>query len=126
MSPIRCTCLGPTSWAPTSLALAHLGTLGMLGMVMLGALYQMTPVVAGSPVPRIRVTQPPNCILFPSPDVILEMPPARDNRSYLTDVAIPVPNDPYLMGREVYTQAAMFGDQPTFALTNAQDLRLGI
>ncbi len=43
-----------SSWSPLTMAIAHLGTLGFLGMVMLGALYQMTPVVAGSPVPRVR------------------------------------------------------------------------
>jgi hypothetical protein len=43
-----------SSWSPPTMAIAHLGTLGFLGMVMLGALYQMTPVVAGSPVPRVR------------------------------------------------------------------------
>ena len=40
---------------PGSGALAHLGTLGFLGSVMLGALYQMIPVVAGSPVPVVRL-----------------------------------------------------------------------
>jgi len=42
-------------WAAPTLALTHLGTLGLLGMVMVGALYQMTPVVAGQPVPGIRL-----------------------------------------------------------------------
>ncbi len=40
---------------PASLALTHLGTLGVLGSVMIGALYQMAPVVAGAPVPAIRL-----------------------------------------------------------------------
>jgi hypothetical protein len=44
-----------TGWALPSLMLTHLGTVGFLGTVMLGALYQMTPVVAGSPVPWIRL-----------------------------------------------------------------------
>jgi hypothetical protein len=43
-----------TTWAPLTLALTHLGTLGFLSMVMLGALYQMLAVVAGSPVPWLR------------------------------------------------------------------------
>jgi hypothetical protein len=43
-----------TAWALPTLMLTHLGTLGFLSAVMLGALYQMTPVVAGSPVPGIR------------------------------------------------------------------------
>lgn len=42
-------------WSPTTAALAHLGALGMLGSVMLGALYQLVPVVAGAPVPRVRL-----------------------------------------------------------------------
>ncbi len=40
---------------PGSLALAHLGTLGVVGSVMLGALYQMAPVIAGARVPAIRL-----------------------------------------------------------------------
>lgn len=38
-------------WLPATLGLTHLGTLGLLGSVMLGALYQMCPVVAGQRVP---------------------------------------------------------------------------
>jgi len=44
-----------SSWVPVTLSLTHLGTLGFLTMVMIGALYQMIPVVAGSPVPWIRL-----------------------------------------------------------------------
>jgi len=40
---------------PGAMGVAHLGTLGFLGSVMLGALYQMTPVVAGIPVPGVRL-----------------------------------------------------------------------
>jgi len=42
-------------WAPQTLALTHAGTLGVLAMGMIGALYQMTPVVAGTPVPFTRI-----------------------------------------------------------------------
>lgn len=42
-------------YMPQAMMLAHLGTIGFLGSVMLGALYQMIPVVAGAPVPAIRV-----------------------------------------------------------------------
>ena len=35
-------------WLPSMLALTHLFTLGVLSMVMIGALFQMLPVVAGS------------------------------------------------------------------------------
>ncbi len=41
-------------WLPATLAAAHLGTLGFVSMVMLGALYQMVAVVVGSPVPWLR------------------------------------------------------------------------
>lgn len=40
--------------APAALALTHLVTLGFLGMVMLGAMTQMLPVVAGAPVPAVK------------------------------------------------------------------------
>jgi uncharacterized protein YhhL (DUF1145 family) len=43
-----------THWLPRTIALAHLGTLGLLAMVMLGALYQMVPVVAGAAVPKVQ------------------------------------------------------------------------
>jgi hypothetical protein len=42
-------------WAPSAMAAVHLGTLGALAMTMLGALYQMLPVVAGQPVPAPRL-----------------------------------------------------------------------
>ncbi len=44
-----------TGFASITLAIAHLGTLGFLTLVMMGALYQMTAVIAGNPVGRIRV-----------------------------------------------------------------------
>ena len=40
--------------SPATLALTHLMTLGCLGMVMLGAMSQMLPVVAGAPLPAAR------------------------------------------------------------------------
>jgi cbb3-type cytochrome oxidase subunit 1 len=44
-----------TRWLPLTLALTHLGTLGFISMVMLGATYQMIAVVVGSPVPWPRL-----------------------------------------------------------------------
>lgn len=41
-------------WHPTTVILTHLATLGFLASVMMGALYQMIPVVAGVPVPGVR------------------------------------------------------------------------
>lgn len=43
-------------WAPDTLALTHLLTLGFMAQVMLGALLQMLPVVVGVVVPRPRLT----------------------------------------------------------------------
>jgi hypothetical protein len=42
-------------WLPPVLALTHLMTLGFLGFAMLGALFQMLPVVAGAPVARPQI-----------------------------------------------------------------------
>lgn len=39
-----------TRWLPATLAATHLLTLGVLTMIMCGALFQMLPVVAGAPV----------------------------------------------------------------------------
>jgi len=44
-----------TPWNPSTIALAHVGTIGVLLIGMMGALYQMIPVVAGTPVPAIRL-----------------------------------------------------------------------
>ena len=50
--------LGPAVWASRwsagALAVTHLMTLGFLAMVMIGALMQMLPVVAGAPVAQAR------------------------------------------------------------------------
>ncbi len=40
-------------WTPPALAVTHLLALGFLTQVMCGALFQMLPVLAGSPVPRV-------------------------------------------------------------------------
>ena len=45
-------------WAPATLALTHLFTLGALGMSMAGALIQILPVVAGVVLPRGQVMAP--------------------------------------------------------------------
>jgi hypothetical protein len=45
-------------WAPATLALTHLWTLGALGMAMAGALLQILPVVAGVKLARMRVMAP--------------------------------------------------------------------
>ncbi len=42
-------------WAPITLALTHLVTLGFITMAMMGAMLQMMPVVAGSPTWRPRL-----------------------------------------------------------------------
>lgn len=41
-----------TRWAPTTLAAAHLLGLGFLGLTMIGALFQLLPVLVGAPLPR--------------------------------------------------------------------------
>ncbi|MCC7381152.1 MAG: hypothetical protein IT384_04945 [Deltaproteobacteria bacterium] len=41
-------------YLPSTLALVHVITLGFLAMVMIGALYQLIPVVAASALPRVR------------------------------------------------------------------------
>jgi hypothetical protein len=42
-------------WSPEALALTHLITLGFLTEVMCGALLQLLPVLAGAPVPSVRL-----------------------------------------------------------------------
>ncbi len=51
-------------WNPQVIALTHVGTIGVLLMGMVGALYQMTPVVAGTPVAAIRVAHGVHVLLL--------------------------------------------------------------
>lgn len=53
-------------WQPPVLALTHLMTLGFLGMAMIGAMMQMLPVVAGSPVAHpVGVARAVHVLLLP-------------------------------------------------------------
>jgi hypothetical protein len=53
-------------WQPSVLALTHLMTLGLLGMAMVGAMMQMLPVVAGSPVAHpVGVARVVHVLLLP-------------------------------------------------------------
>lgn len=53
-------------WQPAVLALTHLMTLGFLGMAMIGAMLQMLPVVAGSPVAHpVGVARAVHWLLIP-------------------------------------------------------------
>ncbi|MCP4994875.1 MAG: hypothetical protein GY934_13990 [Gammaproteobacteria bacterium] len=45
-------------WMPRVLGLTHLLTLGFLTMVMFGAMMQMLPVLAGSPLPQVKRVGP--------------------------------------------------------------------
>ena len=49
---------------PQAVALTHAGTIGVLAMGMIGALYQMIPVVAGSPVPVTRIAHSVHLMLL--------------------------------------------------------------
>jgi hypothetical protein len=62
--------LGPSlldsRWQPAVLALTHLMTLGFLGMAMVGAMMQLLPVVAASPVARpVGVARAVHLLLIP-------------------------------------------------------------
>lgn len=53
-------------WLPPVLALTHLMTLGFLGMAMMGAMFQMLPVVAGAPIARpVPVSLGVYCLVVP-------------------------------------------------------------
>lgn len=51
-------------WMPQALALTHAGTVGILAMGMIGALYQMTPVIAGAAVPFTRIAHLVHALLL--------------------------------------------------------------
>lgn len=46
-----------TPWALETLVMTHFITLGFISMVMVGALYQITPVLLGSPVPWVGLAR---------------------------------------------------------------------
>jgi len=50
-------------WGPTNVAVVHLGVVGFLMLVMVGALYQMLPVVAGAVVPLVRLAHAVHALL---------------------------------------------------------------
>ncbi|MDH5473318.1 MAG: hypothetical protein OEY87_04030 [Gammaproteobacteria bacterium] len=43
-------------WLPTTLAITHLITLGFITMVMMGAIFQLLPVMAGAPIFKPQIT----------------------------------------------------------------------
>lgn len=45
-------------WTPATLAATHMMTLGYISMVMIGALFQITPVLIGSPIPKPHILSP--------------------------------------------------------------------
>ncbi|MBT3048200.1 MAG: hypothetical protein AB2594_06065 [Candidatus Thiodiazotropha sp.] len=45
-----------TRWSPLALGITHLVTLGFLAQVMTGAMIQLLPVLAGSPIPAVVTT----------------------------------------------------------------------
>ena len=58
-------------WSPATIGLTHLLTLGFLGMVMCGAMFQMLPVIAGSPVPRVALAGGVSHVLLAAGTVLL-------------------------------------------------------
>ena len=52
-----------STWGTTTLAAVHLASVGMLLFVMLGALYQLLPVVAGAVVPAVRLAHVVHALL---------------------------------------------------------------
>ena len=54
------------TWMPETVALTHLLTLGWMGSVMFGALYQMIPVLVGGVVPFPRLSRRLHTILIPA------------------------------------------------------------
>lgn len=58
-------------WAGSAIALVHLTTLGFLMTVMLGALYQLLPVVAGAGVPAVRLAHAVHALLLAGTAVLV-------------------------------------------------------
>lgn len=58
-------------WGPTNIAVVHLGVVGFLMLVMVGALYQMLPVVAGAVVPLVRLGHAVHALLTTGATVLV-------------------------------------------------------
>ena len=64
-------------WLPNTIAATHLITLGFVTMSMLGALFQLLPVLAGSSFPKFSITSPLIHALFSGGVVCLSLGLAR-------------------------------------------------
>jgi len=55
-----------TTWHPATMALTHLITLGWLAMIMIGAIYQIVPVLVGKKVPAIGLSWIVHILIIPA------------------------------------------------------------
>lgn len=58
-------------WSPAAPAVTHLLTVGFLGQILCGALLQLLPVIAGAPVPAVRLVGPGIHVLLSLGGVLL-------------------------------------------------------
>lgn len=70
------------------LPLVHLGTVGFLLFVMLGALYQMLPVVAGAGVPRPRAAHLVHVLLLAGTIALITAQATGDSNVFLVAMAL--------------------------------------
>ena len=74
------------TWMPETVALTHLLTLGWMGSVMFGALYQMIPVLVGGIVPFPRLSRMLHTILIPA--ILLMVSGFFWNHSWMLKVSL--------------------------------------
>lgn len=82
------------------------------------------------PFPQISSLQPTNCTVYVDPQVTIAMPPS--GTSYATQITLPIPMDPALIGAAFYVQFATlyqrFG-QPSLVMvrfTNGGECLVGM
>ncbi|MDP1825826.1 MAG: hypothetical protein Q8L48_21365 [Archangium sp.] len=73
---------------PNQLALVHLGTVGFLLFVMLGALYQMLPVVAGAVVPMPRAAHLVHLLLLAGAGTLIAAQATNEASLFLAAVGL--------------------------------------
>ena len=74
------------TWMPETVALTHLLTLGWMGSVMFGALYQMIPVLVGGIVPFPKLSRMLHTILIPA--ILLMVSGFFWNHSWMLKVSL--------------------------------------
>jgi hypothetical protein len=97
----------------------HITNLDPLGICV--GIIGLTSVPAGVPLAAVLPTTSPSCMLY----VSLDATPILGNLGGTADLLLPIPNDPTLVGLQVFEQAAQFNAAFVFSTSAATALTIG-